>query len=208
VGQKRVSSSCGPPKNKKKLLTMQFDGLRAEEKASLDQLIPLIVDDGPLHETTSLPSFVYESPRHLDYVCQRIDRQIAKSARLASIDRLVRIKCLPIARICRFRGYGGPHAKMMWSLEQRDSDVRLSSANVKWASTGDEAKIKRQFYKLIDQAAHEAVGVERWRGCNDDRHYGRFYPVPKTQVELDSALRAFRLALEAQGFRVEILVAE
>lgn len=209
--------------------------LSVEVQRSLRALLPLIdLTDGELHKTSSLPAAIYESPAHLDYVCQKLrDTRDAnelqnspKFQRLCEIDRVVHLSILPLSRLrrsidcaklivslsllplSRLRRFkpsaAGPFSTMMWSMRQIDPLARKASEHLEWAATGDEADIKRSFFEQISKTVGDTVGMVWWRGCNDQSHSGRFDPIPQQEEDVGDVVERLRVNLLHKGFTLRV----
>lgn len=178
-----------------------------ETKTALDALIPLVLDDGALHLTATMPRSVYETPLHLDYVAQRLPVGHAKRERLLSIDRVVRLEVPPLAKLCRFRDRTySASPTMMWWARQVDPHTRFSFGSIEWAPTLDEYEIKTRFNALIRACIRKTRGMAWCGGVNSDTHQGRFRPVPRTEAALRAIFDDLEHNLAHEGFRLEISI--
>lgn len=114
--------------------------IRVEEERALLHLIPLVVNDGELHKTDSLPVMVYDTPNHLDFVCRYLNLSISKFQRMA--------------RICRLVEYN-PKSKIQVHL--KDESQRMSYRSIPWATACDEKRIEERFQDILFNTISDLV---------------------------------------------------
>lgn len=178
-----------------------MDSLPSQVKTAIEALVPLVRDDGDLHETTSLVSLVYETPFHLDYLCSLMtDQTFPKLERLNVIHRTIRLYTAPFLTVKRFKSWKGK--TVGWRLDFIDPLRRLSYETLAWAKTRDEAKICKKWWDYVAQIL-SSTDFRRYGGDGDSMMYGRFKRAYKTEERYEESVKETIGALGVAGFNVE-----
>jgi hypothetical protein len=111
----------------------------AHENALL-ALLPTIINDGNLEDTSSLVSFIYETPNHLDFVCRYLDLSISKFNRMARIGRVVEFSIFSLKK---------------FSLRLHDETQRMHSVFIALEETNDERATMKRFWKLVNRGPED-----------------------------------------------------
>ena len=169
------------------------------EKRAIEALIPLIVDDGPLHKTSSLPNLTYTTPLHLDYTCSCMaDQTFPKLERLRVIGRVVHLHTVSYGKVKRFKTWQGKTPA--WVIEFIDPLARMAGAGCFWALRGDEYAIVKQW-----QAYLSRIIFPTDLRCTDGGASvmeGRFRRRYSSKEKYESAIQDAIQAIKNAGFDV------